>query len=526
MPVAEDDSELSRTVVIKVSSTGKPVIIDGLLTTPYYLSPAWVRYGGVPPVPAAATSDTTVKALAASFDGTCAVRTDGSVACWGNNDASKAVPPSGSYQAVAQGDYHTCAIRDDGALACWGLNEYGELTPPENGPYTAIAAGYRDTCAIGEGGDVDCWGLSVEWDELSDPDGEFTALAASGWGFCGLRTDGTIWCWGSDYEYGGRTWPEGEFTAVAGRCAVRVDGSVLCWGSDILDRNTPPATSFKQVSAGPLHACGIQSDDTLACWGDNNYFEATPPSGTYRSVAVGWAHSCAIAMDGTLACWGDNLTSQVVPRPIAALKGPGGWVTSPTMSLSWSATGLAPVTGYDVRYRKAAWNGKFGSPVTVRAATKETSASLSGSAGATYCFSARALDAAGLASAWTTEACTGVPLDDRALATSGSWTRGSNSLDYKSTYSRAKASGASLTRTGVSTRRITLLATTCPTCGKVSVYWGSRRLKTISLVSSTTVHRKLFTVETFSSVKTGTLKIKVVSSGKKVIIDGVGLRRD
>ena len=58
------------------------------------------------------------------------------------------------------------------------------------------------------------------------------------------------------------------------------------------------------------------------------------------------------------------------------------------------------------------------------------------------------------------------------------------------------------------------------------VYWGSTLLRTISLKSTTTVNRKLITVTTFTSARMGTLTIKVYSSGKRVIIDGVAIRRN
>jgi hypothetical protein len=74
-------------------------------------------------------------------------------------------------------------------------------------------------------------------------------------------------------------------------------------------------------------------------------------------------------------------------------------------------------------------------------------------------------------------------------------------------------------------KTLTLVATTCSTCGTVKVYWGSTLLKTISLASSTTVYRKVFTITTFSAVKTGTVVIKVSTSGKAVMIDGLGVKR-
>ena len=91
---------------------------------------------------------------------------------------------------------------------------------------------------------------------------------------------------------------------------------------------------------------------------------------------------------------------------------------------------------------------------------------------------------------------------------------------------RSSSSTAKLVRTGVVARRIALVATTCPTCGTVKIYWGSTLLRTIKLTSATTVNRKLIAVTTFTSVRKGTRTIKVSSTSRKVIIDGVAIRRN
>lgn len=156
----------------------------------------------------------------------------------------------------------------------------------------------------------------------------------------------------------------------------------------------------------------------------------------------------------------------------------------------------------------------------------ERGASFPGSAGSTYCLSVLARDTLDAPSAWTAETCTAVPLDERSLNRSRGWTAGTGSAYYRSTYLRSSTYGAKLTRTGVVARQIALVATTCRTCGKVRVYWGTTLLRTISLYSATTVNRKLLTVTTFTSTRTGTLSIKVYSSGRKVIIDGLAVRRN
>jgi hypothetical protein len=203
------------------------------------------------------------------------------------------------------------------------------------------------------------------------------------------------------------------------------------------------------------------------------------------------------------------------------------WIASTSLALGWTATpGTGALASYDVRYRRAPWNGSFGGYTTRWTATTATTATFGASPGSTYCFSVRARDADGMLSAWSAETCSAVPLDDRSLTRSASWTAGSGSAYYRSTYLRSSSAGARLTRTGVVAKRIALLVSTCPTCGTVKVYWGSTLLRTVSLASATTVNQKLVTVASFGSGRVGTLSIRVSSSGKKVIVDGVAIRRN
>ena len=240
------------------------------------------------------------------------------------------------------------------------------------------------------------------------------------------------------------------------------------------------------------------------------------PGGTNWAVSVGRVGVFPVAPQ----------PSTVVPA-VARITALPMYLSTTTVRVTWGATAhTSPVASFDVRHRRALWNGGFGGYATWRGATPATSATFTGAKGSTYCFSARARDTGGLASAWTGETCTAIPLDDRSLTRSGSWTAGTGSAYYQSTYLRSSTSGAKLTRTGVVAKRIALLATTCRTCGTVKLYWGSTLLKTISLYSKATVNKKLMTVATFTSARSGTLKIKVYSSGKKVIIDGVAIRRN
>jgi hypothetical protein len=218
--------------------------------------------------------------------------------------------------------------------------------------------------------------------------------------------------------------------------------------------------------------------------------------------------------------------SAVVVRPTATVTPLALYRSTTTVTVNWGAIpGSAPVTNFDVRYRVAPWNGTFGSWITGLAATTTTVGTLAATPGNTYCFVVIAHASDGGTSAATAETCTVVPLDDRSLIRAGTWSLGTGTAYFKSTFSRSSTSGAKLTRTGVVAKRIAIVATTCSTCGSVRVYWGTTLLKTISLHSTTTANRKVIAVTTFSSVRTGTLSLRVYGSGHNVVIDGVAITR-
>jgi alpha-tubulin suppressor-like RCC1 family protein len=48
------------------------------------------------------------------------------LSCWRENTVGEITPPSGSFVAVAAAMGFSCAIRTDGTLACWGDNTSGQ----------------------------------------------------------------------------------------------------------------------------------------------------------------------------------------------------------------------------------------------------------------------------------------------------------------------------------------------------------------------------------------------------------------
>ena len=241
-------------------------------------------------------------------------------------------------------------------------------------------------------------------------------------------------------------------------------------------------------------------------------------AGTQSVTVRDKAKSAIVGTQGGL-----SVTTTVTP-PTASVTAQPAWRASLSIPLAWSGGNGA--ANYDVRYRKAAYNGAFGSPVTFKSKTTGKSATFTGAVGTTYCFSVRSRAASGAVSAWTRETCTAVPLDERSMTKSGSWTAGTGSAYFKSTYLRSTAKGAKLVRTGAQAKRIAIVATTCSTCGRVSVYWGSTLLKTVSLVSTTTKNKRVITIATFAEVRSGTITLKVYASGKKVLIDGLVISKN
>lgn len=149
------------------------------------------------------------------------------------------------------------------------------------------------------------------------------------------------------------------------------------------------------------------------------------------------------------------------------------------------------------------------------------------SPGVTICESYRARDRAGNVTPWTAPQCSALLWDDRALApATRGWTRGTGEwrMYAGATWTRATARGATLLGPVVGGRRIGLLATTCPTCGSVDLYIGTRYAGTLSLASNRVHHRALLMTRALATPATGRLRVVVRTSGRPVIVDALGSR--
>jgi hypothetical protein len=269
--------------------------------------------GWAPPVDVAAP--VAVKSVSAGGYHTCALRTDGTVSCWGkNSDGQGTPPPRILFSQIAADNNFTCGLEVTGTATCWGNNAYGQGTVPA-GHYLQIAAGSAHTCAVKTGGTVACWGYNTSG-QCVPPTSTFTQLAAGSAHSCGILTGSTVVCWG-DNTYTQTAAPSGSFSQVSAygyhSCAIRSDATIACWGSNSFGESKPPSGTFLQVGVGYWHACGLRSDGTVACWGDNSYGQSSPASGVFTQVSAGMYHTCGVRSDGVVACWGDNSFGQSAP---------------------------------------------------------------------------------------------------------------------------------------------------------------------------------------------------------------------
>ena len=234
---------------------------------------------GEPPVP--------VRIAAGNFHA-CAVMSDGTARCWGRNgnaqlghlcraghtaatcrvaspvyaDAELQVPLDRVVD-LALGSSGSCAVRDDRTVWCWGNDGFGAFATGDRGPsatFPPVQSLITDVVHLSLGWSC-CAVLTDEslwcWSTWSDTDTSVVPVR-SPWvdravglpsqePYCALLPDGTVACRGRNHsgQVGDGTFEDREaFTPVVGlngvvqvaragsgaSCALRSDGVAYCWG--------------------------------------------------------------------------------------------------------------------------------------------------------------------------------------------------------------------------------------------------------------------------------------------------------
>jgi alpha-tubulin suppressor-like RCC1 family protein len=269
---------------------------------------------------------------------TCIVKADGTAWCWGENalgstgDGTTTHPRLSPVQVsgltgveqVSPGEGHTCALKSDGTVWCWGYNDYGQVgdnsmtqrnVPVQVSGLTNVAhvqAGDFLTCAIKQDETAWCWGAN-DAGQLGDGSNteRHTPVQVSGLTgvskinpathhTCAVKTNGEVWCWGDGTynELGSNptSWVPVQVSEISGAvdvamghghsCALKDDGTVWCWGLNWVwytgwygslgmgsgnlsepPQQVPGLTDVAEIGAGDHYTCAKKNDGTIWCWG-------------------------------------------------------------------------------------------------------------------------------------------------------------------------------------------------------------------------------------------------------------------
>ena len=203
-----------------------------------------VAGGGVSvATPVQVSNLTNATAIAVNSSGACALRSDGTITCWGpwgNRGATWGSVPGPAlggittFTQVAGGGFSggrgsiDCARRADSTVLCWGDGSHSKLG--------------NNSCLNTSG----CQGNTpLVVSNITTA----TAVSSGGHNSCALLADGSVSCWGRN-----QAGEVGNGTSAEQPVPVPVAG----------------VTGAVQVSAGSRGACAIVANGAVTCWGRNN----------------------------------------------------------------------------------------------------------------------------------------------------------------------------------------------------------------------------------------------------------------
>jgi hypothetical protein len=141
----------------------------------------------------------------------------------------------------------------------------------------------------------------------------------------------------------------------------------------------------------------------------------------------------------------------------------------------------------------------------------------------THTFGAAATDKAGNADETPVTHTFTMPVNNKALGHSKGWTKAKVKGTFLNTASITKKKGAKVATKATGITRIALVASKGKGHGTVKVMLGKKTLKKVSLAHKRNVKKKVVPIAKFSTPVNGKVTVQVVTQGKKVVIEGLGI---
>ncbi len=215
--------------------------------------------------------------------------------------------------------------------------------------------------------------------------------------------------------------------------------------------------------------------------------------------------------------------------PVATVTGPTTLIqVKPTFVVTWEATDdESGVASGDLRFQRAPTGANYyldptewETEITDRTLTWTATINADG----TTCFEARARDVAGNVGDWSAQRCIVRPFPATSWADSlrtGVWSNKTGITGaFNNQYVQSSLPGSTLKSPNATFKRLGIVVTKCPSCGKVEVKVGSTSYGVYNLQSDSVQKRKYIGVKTFANLQTATIKL-IVKGDKQVRIEGL-----